>query len=203
MIDVLPNPDLFTPAALRPVADPATPRETTERGPDRLVADLRRGDAGAFEALYRQLVAWVFGLAVRLAHDRNEAEELTQEAFVRVWEARSRFDSALHLRNWLRRVTVNQWIDRARRNRGVSLDDEGPGAAAATSALAVPAATPGARLDLERALALLSPRLRAVLVLFDLYGLDHAEIGATLGMTAGASKVQLHRARRRLRELLP
>jgi RNA polymerase sigma-70 factor (ECF subfamily) len=203
MIDVLPSPDLFTPAALRPVADPAAPREATERSPDRLVADLRRGDAGAFEALYRQLVAWVFGLAVRLAHDRNEAEELTQEVFVRVWEARSRFDSALHLRNWLRRVTVNHWIDRARRNRNVSLDDEGPGAAAATGALAVPAATPGARLDLERALGLLSPRLRAVLVLFDIYGLDHAEIGATLGMTAGASKVQLHRARRRLRELLP
>jgi RNA polymerase sigma-70 factor (ECF subfamily) len=199
VIDVLPNPDLLAPMAARPVPAPAAP----ERGADRLVADLRRGDAGAFEALYRQLVAWVFGLAIRLSHDRGEAEELTQEVFVRVWEARSRFDSALHLRNWLRRVTVNEWIDRLRRRRDLSIDDEGAGAAAATTALATPATTPGARLDLERALGMLSPRLRAVLVLFDLYGLGHAEIGATLGMTAGASKVQLHRARRRLRELLP
>ena len=197
MIDVLARPDLCAAAA----ASPAGPTAEPEAAAERLVARLRRGDAGAFEALYRQLVTGVYGLSVRLAHDRGEAEELTQEVFVRAWEARARFDSVAHLRNWLRRVTVNEWIDRARRRRDVPLDDDARGAA--TGALATPAPTPGVRIDLTRALALLSPRLRAVLVLFDLYGLDHGEIGATLGMTAGASKVQLHRARRRLRELLP
>lgn len=195
MIDVLTRPDLCAAAA----TPPARPTAEPDAAADRLVERLRRGDAGAFEALYRQLVSGVFGLAVRLTHDRGDAEELTQEVFVRAWEARERFDSLPHLRNWLRRVTVNEWIDRARRRRELPLDEEG----AAARRLAVPAGAPGARLDLTRALALLSPRLRAVLVLFDLYGLDHAEIGSTLGMTAGASKVQLHRARRRLRELLP
>ena len=197
MIEVLARPDLRAAA----VTSPAGSGDEPLADADRLVARLRRGDAGAFEALYRQLVSGVYGLAVRLAHDRSEAEELTQEVFVRAWEARVRFDSVAHLRNWLRRVLVNEWIDRARRRRDVPLDEDSRGAAAA--ALATPPPAPGARLDLARALALLSPRLRAVIVLFDLYGLDHAEIGATLGMTAGASKVQLHRARRRLRELLP
>jgi RNA polymerase sigma-70 factor (ECF subfamily) len=197
VIDVLPHPDLCAAAALRPAAVP----ERAEPALDLLVGRLRHGDAGAFESLYRELVRGVYGLAMRLAHDAAEAEELTQEVFVRAWESRRRFDTAAHLRNWLRRVTVNEWINRARRNRAVPLDDEEAGPTPA--ALTTPPAVPGVRLDLERALALLSPRLRAVLVLFDLYGLDHAEIGASMGMTVGASKVQLHRARRRLRELLP
>jgi RNA polymerase sigma-70 factor (ECF subfamily) len=197
MIDVLRIHETGAAARPRPVAVPAPADPSVEA----LVAELRRGDARAFETLYRQLVRFVYGLAMRLAHDGTEAEEVTQEVFVRVWEARARFDSAAHLRNWLRRVTVNEWIDRARRNRSVPLDEERDDAASA--AFTVPPAAPGAGLDLERALALLSPRLRAVLVLFDLYGLDHGEIAAAMGITAGASKVQLHRARRRLRELLP
>jgi len=119
---------------------------------------------------------------------------------VRAWEARGTFASLAHFKNWLRRVTVNEWINRIRRHRPLALDAD-DGTADEAAALASSSAPPGLRLDLERALAQLSPRLRAVLLLFDLYGLDHAEIGELLGMTVGASKVQLHRARRRLREL--
>ena len=196
MIDVLTKPHLRALAPARPADPPAAAAEPLEH----LVAALREGDATAFERLYRQLVKGIYGLALRLANDRSEAEELTQEVFVRAWEGRARFATADHLRNWLRRVTVNEWINRARRHKAVPFDDEGEGPVAT---LAAPAAPPGTRLDLERALGLLSPRLRGVLVLFDVYGLDHAEIAATMGMTAAASKVQLHRARRRLRELLP
>ena len=196
MIDVLSKPDFSPLAPARPAAPQAPPAEALET----LVAAVREGDATAFEGLYRQLVRGVFGLALRLAHDRTEAEELTQEVFVRAWEGRARFLSAAHLRNWLRRVTVNEWINRARKHKAVPFDDEGEGPGARIAAHSAP---PGIRLDLERALGLLSPRLRGVLVLFDVYGLDHAEIAATMGMTAAASKVQLHRARRRLRELMP
>ena len=121
---------------------------------------------------------------------------------MRAWEARETFESLAHFKRWLRRVTVNEWINRIRRHRPLGLDDEG-GVAAEAAAVASRPGAPLLRIDLERALALLSPRLRAVLLLFDLYGLDHAEIGGLMGMTVGASKVQLHRARRRLRELMP
>ena len=116
MIDVLTKPDFRAPAPLRPVAPP-TATAAAEPALEELVAALRGGDAAAFEALYRLLVRGVFGLALRLAHDRGEAEELTQEIFVRAWEARARFASGDHLRNWLRRVTVNEWINRARRHK--------------------------------------------------------------------------------------
>jgi RNA polymerase sigma-70 factor (ECF subfamily) len=159
------------------------------------------GDARAFEALYRRHAAGIHGFALRLTGRRSEAEELTQEVFVRAWESRSRFEGPEHLANWLRRVTVNEWINRLRRHDpapfaereedGTTIEPAGP-----------PTAAPAVRLDLERAIAALPPRLRAVLLLFDLYGLRHEEIADQLEITPGASKVQLHRARRRLQEML-
>jgi len=194
VIDALWDPERL--AAAQPPEPPA-PADLTET---RLLADLRRGEVSAFEELYRRQVRALYGFALRLSCRPAEAEELTQEVFVRAWEARGTFASLAHFKNWLRRVTVNEWINRIRRHRPLALDAD-DGTADEAAALASSSAPPGLRLDLERALAQLSPRLRAVLLLFDLYGLDHAEIGELLGMTVGASKVQLHRARRRLREL--
>jgi RNA polymerase sigma-70 factor (ECF subfamily) len=167
----------------------------------RWVRALAGGDARAFESLYRRHAAGVHGFALRLTGRRSEAEDLTQEVFVRAWESRGRFQGPEHLANWLRRVTVNEWINRLRRHDpepfavreedGAEIEPAGP-----------PTAAPGTRLDLERAIAGLPPRLRAVLLLFDLYGCSHEEIGDQLGITRGASKVQLHRARRKLQEML-
>jgi len=166
----------------------------------RLVAAARRGDEAAFEALYRRHVGQVLGLARRLAG--ADAEELVQETFARAWEHRREMRSPVHLKRWLRRVAVNLWINELRRRR---FGDRRPDRAEPEAADAVaptPARPAGLRLDLERALAALTPRLRAVVVLFDLYGLRHDEIADAMEMTPGASKVQLHRARTRLREIL-
>jgi len=163
---------------------------------ERWVRALRAGDGGAFEALYGRHRGRVYGLAFRLTGARAEAEELTQEVFVRAWEHRSGFESGTHLARWLRRVAVNLWINGLRRREP---EGEEPGADRLAGGGAPPS---GLRLDLERAIAALPPRLRAVLLLFDLYGLRHEEIAEQLEITAGASKVQLHRARRRLQEML-
>jgi len=166
----------------------------------RLVRDLRQGDAAAFESVYRRRARSVYGLAYHLSGRHGEAEELAQEVFVRLWEHRADFESGEHLGRWLRKVTVNTWITHLRRAREASLD------ALREDGLAEPEAPPvssgGARIDLERALAALSPALRAVVVLFDVYGLRHEEISELLDITAGSSKVQLHRARQRLKEWL-
>lgn len=172
---------------------------------ERLLRGLRRGDAAAFETLYRRHASPLYGLAVRLTCRPSEAEELTQEVFVRAWEHRSDFRSLEHFARWLKRVAVNSWINQIRRRESSSSRplEEGDGERdASDSSPSSRAGSPGLRLDLERALAALTPRLRAVLLLFDLYGLRHEEIGELLGMTPGASKVQLHRARTRLRETL-
>jgi len=171
---------------------------------ERLMRALRRGDTSAFETLYRRHSGRLYGLAFHLTGRASEAEELTQETFVRAWQHREGFRSVAHFGRWLKRVAVNEWISRLRRvevaarpgdahDEPVDLHDGAP---------VTPAGAPGLKLDLARALAALTPRLRAVLLLFDLYGLRHDEIAKALEITPGACKVQLHRARSRMREIL-
>ncbi|MFN7943323.1 MAG: sigma-70 family RNA polymerase sigma factor [Thermoanaerobaculia bacterium] len=188
---------LATPDALSAAATPPAALEDA-----RLLGGLRRGEARAFEALYRRHAGQVFGLALRLTSKRAEAEDLAQEVFTRAWENRGAFQSLEHFVHWLRQVAVRQWINQLRRRRELELDAPGEDGEPAPEPASPPVAAPALRLDLERALAELTPRLRAVLLLFDLYGMRHEEIGELLDMTPGASKVQLHRARRRLREVL-
>ena len=147
------------------------------------------GSTAGFDALY--------GLAWRLTADAAQAEELVQEVFVRAWQHRERFNNGDHFVRWLRQVAIHTWINQLRRARPEAFDDEGE-----PELPAAPAPAHGERLDVRRAVAALPPRLRAVVVLFDVYGLRHDEISDLMEISVGASKVQLHRARRRLKEML-
>jgi RNA polymerase sigma-70 factor (ECF subfamily) len=156
-------------------------------------------DVLAFEALYRRHHRRVHGVIVRLVGQAGaRAEDLTQEAFVRAWQALPsfRFESAVS--TWLHRLAVNTALMelRARRSRPVADDDED-----ALDGLSTPDTAGRAVLgrDLERAVATLPPRARAVLVLHDVEGWKHEEIAEELGMAVGSSKAQLHRARGLLR----
>jgi RNA polymerase sigma-70 factor (ECF subfamily) len=176
--------------------------------PDTADADLDQaraaasGDTRAFEALYRKHVGRVHGVIVRLvgAHGAR-AEDLTQETFVRVWRAlpEFRFESALS--TWLHRMAVNTALMELRSRRsGPRWEDEADGD---DLAMIDPRAHgPALGMDLERAVATLPPRARAVLVLHDVEGWKHEEISVSLGMAVGSSKAQLHRARQLLRTRL-
>jgi RNA polymerase sigma factor (sigma-70 family) len=167
-----------------------------------LVRSAVAGEARAFEVLYRRHAARVHGVIARLVgYEGARAEDLTQETFVRAWRALAsyRFESAFG--TWLYRLAANTALMdlRARRSRpqtdgDAGLEDFGtPDSAGHGTALA---------LDLERAVASLPPRARAVLVLFDVEGWKHEEIAEALGMAVGSSKAQLHRARGLLRARL-
>ena len=156
-------------------------------------------DVSAFEALYRRHHRRVHGVIARLVGQAGaRAEDLTQEAFVRAWQALPsfRFESAVS--TWLHRLAVNTALMelRARRSRPLADDDED-----AMESLSTPDTAGHAVLgrDLERAVATLPPRARAVLVLHDVEGWKHEEIAEELGMAVGSSKAQLHRARGLLR----
>ena len=158
-----------------------------------------RADVGAFEQLYRRHHRRVHGVIVRLVGQASgRAEDLTQEAFVRAWQALPafRFESAIS--TWLHRLAVNTALMelRSRRSRPWQDDDED-----ALDSIATPDTAGRAVLgrDLERAVASLPPRARAVLVLHDVEGWKHEEIAGELGMAVGSSKAQLHRARGLLR----
>ena len=180
------------------MTDTTTPQVAAET--DAAMARLAAaGDTCAFESLYRRHAGRVHGVITRLVGGQGvRAEDLTQEAFVRAWQAlpKFRFESAVS--TWLHRLAVNTALMelRAQRSRpGLDGDEE------ALAAAATPDTAGQALLgrDLERAVATLPPRARAVLVLHDVEGWKHEEIAEELGMAVGSSKAQLHRARGLLR----
>ena len=161
------------------------------------------GDRQAFERLYRGHVNRVFALCVRMIGDRSSAEELTQDVFVRAWQKLSLFRGDSAFGTWLHRLAVNVVLNARKsegrqRQRFETKDDDEQN----EFAVAAPTPTPGVAMDLEAAIALLPPGARRVFVLHDVEGYKHEEIAVTLGITAGGSKAQLHRARLLLREAL-
>jgi len=178
-----------------PMVDLKGPRDDAT-----LVRQSLAGDVGAFEALYRGHVGRVHGAILRLVGmDRARAEELTQDAFVRAWQKLSGFRHESAFSTWLYRLGVNTALMdlRGKHEEVAAPDDELEFAAGGE----VPFCA-GERGDLERAVAKLPPRARAVLVLHDVEGWKHEEIANELGMAVGSSKAQLHRARGLLRRAL-
>lgn len=170
---------------------------------DELVGAAQHGDAASFEELVRRTSADAFTLARRLVSDDDDARDVVQEAYLRAYRSIGRFRGDAQFTTWLYRITANcasTHLGRRRRHRHDELDEEvdvadtkpehDPQIAADASAL---------RDQLERAIADLPPRLRAVVVLRDIYDLSHAEVAEQLGISESAAKVRLHRARRRLR----
>ena len=164
-----------------------------------LVRRARGGDLGAFETLYRDHVGRVYAVSLRMVADPALAEELTQEAFVRAWRRLASFRGTSAFGTWLHRLAVNVVLDalRARRRWHERFTDEPP-----ARPPAAPARDPAGAMDLERSIARLPPRARAVFVLHDIEGYKHREIARLLDVSVGACKAHLHRARRRLREEL-
>lgn len=167
-------------------------------------ADLVRraagGDVESYETLYRKHVGRVHALCLRMARDRSEADDLTQETFIRVWERLGSFRGESEFSTWLHRVAVNVVVAELRR-RGrwrerFSAED------AADVAFAPVAFSAGGDLDLERAIAALSPRARLVFLLHDVEGWKHGEIAERTGLAVGTSKAHLHRAHQLLRKEL-
>ncbi len=179
---------------------PHTPEAIDAAGEDAALAQrAATADTAAFEQLYRRHHRRVHGVIVRLVGQAGaRAEDLTQEAFVRAWQALPsfRFESAVS--TWLHRLAVNTALMelRSRRSRPWQEGDD-----EALESVSTPDIAGHAVLgrDLERAVASLPPRARAVLVLHDVEGWKHEEIAGELGMAVGSSKAQLHRARGLLR----
>ncbi|MBI5836635.1 MAG: RNA polymerase sigma factor [Candidatus Eisenbacteria bacterium] len=160
---------------------------------------LRRGDASAFEAIYRLHHRRVYQVAARVLGNPTTAEDIAQEVFIRAFERGSQFRGESKLSTWFYRLTVNACLSHMRRKSGVSLD-ENP-LLAETIERAIPAASP-LKAALDEAIKSLPPGYRASVVLHDIEGLEHEEIARVLGVSVGTSKSQLHKARAKLRDLL-
>jgi RNA polymerase sigma-70 factor (ECF subfamily) len=166
-----------------------------------LVEAVRRGDPGSREALYHRFKRRVFALAVRIV-GAVDAEEVAQEAFIRIFRGLPKFRGDAALGTWIYRLAVNAALSHRARRPAPSADTSTDAAAEGALAVAPPRGDLALRRHLERALAALPVGYRTVLVLHDVEGLEHEEVAAILGCHPGTSKSQLHKARARLRETL-
>jgi RNA polymerase sigma factor (sigma-70 family) len=157
-----------------------------------LVGRCLRGDAAAIAALVQRYQAEVFGLCVRLLNHRHDAEDVSQEVFLRVFRSLRRWDSARPLRPWVMGIAVNRcrtWMSqRGRRPETVDyLHETAAGRPADDSAELVG--------EIRSALAELRDEYRTVFVLFHEQGLPYEEIAEALERPVGTVKTWLHRAR--------
>jgi RNA polymerase sigma-70 factor (ECF subfamily) len=155
------------------------------------------GDASAFERLYRVHVARIHSLAHRMT-SADDADELTQDVFVRAWEKLGTFRGESAFGTWLYRLAVNVILgkraamgrNRERIQGGDELLEHSPSRSV----------TPDLTVDFESAIERLPEGAKRVFVLHDIEGYKHKEVAEMLGVTAGTSKAQLHRARMALRQ---
>ncbi len=154
------------------------------------------GDQRAFERLYRLHVARIHSLARRMAGSETDADELTQDIFVRVWERLESYRGEAAFGTWLHRLAVNAILNWRRTEAGERKRIDESVEADLTEGRK---STEAERLDLEGAIERLPRGARQVFVLHDVEGFKHEEIAAMMGVTPGTSKAQLHRARMLLR----
>ena len=179
---------------------------TEPTGQAELVARAREGDQAAFEELVRATYAETYTLAKRLTGNEEDARDVVQDSYLRAYRGLKRFRGDAQFSTWLYRITANcatTHLGKRSRRRTDALPDD------IALVDANPERDPAARADatllrdrLELALDDLPPKLRAVVVLRDIYDLPHEAIAEELGISESAAKVRLHRARRRLREEL-
>ena len=147
----------------------------------------------------------VFRLAYRLTGNRHDAEDLTQEVFVRVFRSLDTYTPGT-FEGWLHRITTNLFLDGARRKQRIRFDALSDERAARLQSIG-----PGPEHayadqtfddDIERALATLPPDFRAAVVLCDVEGLSYEEIATILGAKLGTVRSRIHRGRAMLRRAL-
>ena len=162
----------------------------------RLAAD---GDARAIRTLYDRYSPRVYAVVRRIAGDDDLAQDYAQEAWIRAIRALPTFRGDARFSTWLHRIAVNAALQALRKSetrtkREGPVPDHVPVAPSGDDALL--------QQRLERALDDLPHGMRRVLILHDVEGYTHEEIGDTLGVTSGTSKSQLFKARAKMREML-
>ena len=165
-----------------------------------LVARCRAGDSDAFEALYREHSPRLYALARRMTGSPHESEDLLQDIFLQVHRKLDSYRGDAALGTWLYRLAIRHCLDFLRSRQGRMRAASSP--LETRPRTAVDAREPGARIDIERAVARLPDGCRMAFVLHDVEGLEHKQIGDMLGVSEGTSKTQVFKARMKLRAML-
>jgi len=164
-----------------------------------LIKQAQRSDAEAFEALYRLHIDKVYGVCLRMTGNVSEAEDCAQEAFIQAWNKLDKFRGDSTFSTWLHRIAVNSVLGRMRKSKR---EQDRITAVTDIAAPIFETGDSGEMRDLSDAVNRLPKGARHVFVLHAVYGYSHDETGDMLGIAAGTSKAQLHRAKRLLAQQL-
>ena len=176
-----------------------------------LARALQEGEERAFDELLRRHQGQVFAVAFSMTFNREDALDVTQDAFIKAYRKIGSWKPTGSFQAWLLRLTTNQAIDHLRRNKRYGMRSAGGAARSETGVeRAAPAVTEtdriagGAEIEerIQGALEKLSPSQRTVFVLRHYEGMKLREIAPVLGCSVGSVKVHLFRALRKLREEL-
>jgi RNA polymerase sigma-70 factor (ECF subfamily) len=162
-----------------------------------LILRSKNGDHSAFEKLYRENIGRVYALCLRMCGQKDLAEDLSQEAFIRAWQKLNSFRGDSAFSSWLFRLTSNVVVGHMRKHskwQVDSLDEQQYDQTPAAEKL-----PEHNRRDIEQALNVLSDTARIVLIMYEYLGYQHNEISEITGMAIGTSKTHLHRARASLK----
>lgn len=178
-----------------------------------LVARCKEGDRDAFRILVQKYERRIYGIVVGMIRDREEAWDLTQEVFVKVYRHLGSFEGNSSLYTWMYRITVNLCIDfiRKRKESSLEYDDarrhDGP--VGRNSPVGKPADTPPQRLlreelvgKVNQALERLSPKHKQIIILREVEGLAYQEIADVLGISIGTVMSRLFHARKNMQRVL-
>ncbi len=157
------------------------------------------GDLSAFEELYRQYYKQIYLLCLRMTGRKELAEDHSQEAFIKAWQALAKFQGKSKFSSWLYRIAVNVVLGHQRKYQYEVLADQ-DWQQAFEDEFAV--SHNPQQMDLEKAIGNLPMQAKNVLILHDLMGMTHKEIGTSLDIAVGTCKAHLNRARTLVREQL-
>ena len=170
----------------------------------------QQGDAAAFEAIYQRHAGRVYAICLRMLRDSAEAEDTLQEAFLQLFRKIQTFRGESAFSTWLHRLTVNMVFMRLRRKKPICVpldevlesDDQNSKPLHEIGGPDLHLAGLLDRMPLQAAVDQLPEGYKRMFILHDVQGYRHSEIAEILGHSIGNSKSQLHKARKRLRELL-
>lgn len=196
--------DQFLPLLVDAV-DEATFRSEVHQSDFEAAQKAAAGDREAFEEIYWKYHQRVFGICYRMTKDASEAEDLTQQVFIHLFKKIGSFKGNSALATWLHRMTVNLVLMQFRKNRAVKeqvTDDGEMPEIVNLSGKTIHGNQVVSTLLINEAIANLPDGYRKILILHDVQGFEHEEIAKMLNCSAGTSKSQLFKARRKLRKQL-
>ncbi|MFI2371001.1 RNA polymerase sigma factor SigE [Streptomyces sp. NPDC018833] len=193
------------PKSVTNIADRSVPSDSVATATFASDAESQAWTPPTWEEIVSTHSARVYRLAYRLTGNQHDAEDLTQEVFVRVFRSLSTYTPGT-FEGWLHRITTNLFLDMVRRKQRIRFDALGDDAAER-----LPSREPSPQqvfndthfdADVQQALDTLAPEFRAAVVLCDIEGLSYEEIAATLGVKLGTVRSRIHRGRSHLRKAL-